>query len=70
MKFIEKHRKKLIVILIVIVANFSIVNLYFTINDFDESKNIYLHFLGPLGNLLLLFYLIHYFYSRYTGNQN
>lgn len=70
MKFIEKHRKKLIVILIVIVANFSIVNLYFTINSFDESKNIYIHFLGPLSNLLLLFYFIHYFYSRYTGNQN
>ena len=68
MKFIEKHRKKMIVILIVIVANFSIVNLYFTINSFDELKNIYNHFLGPLSNLLLLFYFIHYFYSRYTGN--
>ena len=65
MKFIEKHRKKLIVILIVIVANFSIVNLYYTINTFDEARNIYLHFLGPLGNLLLLLYLIHSLYYRY-----
>ena len=70
MKLIEKNRKKMSVIWIVIVANFSIVNLYFTINSYDESKNIYIHFLGRLSNLLLLFYLIHYFYSRYTANQN
>lgn len=57
-------RKKLIIILLVIVANSLIVNFYYTINSFDESKNAYLNFLSPLGNLILLFYLTYYLYSK------
>ena len=51
-------RKKLIIILLVIVANSLIVNFYYTINSFDESKNAYLNFLSPL------FYLTYYLYSK------
>lgn len=57
-------RKKLIIILLVIVANLLIVNFYYTINSFDESKNAYLNFLSPLGNLILLFYFTYYLYSK------
>lgn len=65
MKFIEKYRKQLIIALIVITIHLLIFNLYFKLNNIEDAKNIYIHFLSPFSNSIFLFYLIHNLYYRY-----